>query len=258
MFNLTDSPLKILSAYHLEWGKQHTFVKPRPYNALSLRLKGRAEFSHGENTCNVGSGDIILMPKNYHYVLKSFENEEVLVIHFETDKEFKDMQTFTPTDSQVFLSLFSQVLTAFNERPVGYMQKIYSLFYQILENLELQNNQTADHLSPSVKQIENSVNFLKSNFSNPFLTIDFLAKKSAVSTTYYRKIFGMLYGISPLKYLTEIRLSHANALLKSGYHTVEETATKCGFLDPKYFATCYKKKYGVSPRKDIPKLFKKI
>ena len=258
MFNLIDCSIKILSAYHLEWGKQHTFVKPRPYDAISIRIKGKAEFSHGKNSYKVNIGDMIFMPKNYHYVLKSLENEEVLVVHFETDKDFNDIKTFTPTEPQVFSSLFSQIISAFNERPVGYMQKIYSLFYQILENIELQKQQTETDNSELVKQIESTVNYLKANFSDSSITVDFLSKMAAVSTTYYRKIFNKLYGVSPVKFLSELRLSHARSLLKSGYHTVEETAIKCGFSDSKYFATCYKKKFKITPGKDIPKLFKKI
>lgn len=258
MFNAIHFSVKIISAHHLEWGKQHAYVKPRPYDAISFRVKGKSEFTHGENTYKVKSGDIIYVPKNYYYVLNSFEDEEVLVIHFETDVEFKNMLTFTATDDKIISSLFLQAVKAFNERPVGYMQKMYSLFYQILEQIELQKSQAATFNSDTIKQIENSVNYIKSNFYDNSLTIEKLAIKSAVSTTYYRKIFNKLYGVSPIKYLTDVRLSHANALLKSGYHTVEETATKCGFSDSKYFATCYKKKYGMSPGKDIPKLFKKI
>lgn len=259
MFNSLDFSVKILSAHHLEWGKQNTFAKPRPFDALSFRVKGKALFSH-DNTCfPVESGDIVFMPKNYHYILRSFQNEEVLVIHFNADTDFKELLTFTPTDQQIFLSLFTQAVVAFNERPAGYIQRIYSLFYQILENIELQKQQTYAHNnSNTVEQIENSINYLKSNFSDTTLTVQTLAKKATVSTTYYRKIFNKLYGVSPIKFITEIRLTHAKALLKSGYHTVEETAIKCGFSDPKYFATCYKKKYGISPGRDIPKLFKKI
>ena len=57
-------------------------------------------------------------------------------------------------------------------------------------------------------------------------------------------------GLSFHKYLVTVRLNKALNLLTSGYEiSVEEVALKVGFSDPKYFATCFKKHYGISPSK---------
>ena len=68
--------------------------------------------------------------------------------------------------------------------------------------------------------------------------------------SYINRIIKRETGLSFHKYLVSVRLNKAFGLLTSGYEiSVEEVALKVGFTDPKYFATCFKKHYGISPSK---------
>lgn len=67
-------------------------------------------------------------------------------------------------------------------------------------------------------------------------------------TTIYNKIKA-LSGESINEYIRVRRLSKAKELLESRRYTISEVAYMTGFSDPKYFSTCFKKQYGISPSK---------
>ncbi len=65
-------------------------------------------------------------------------------------------------------------------------------------------------------------------------------------TTFYKK-FKSLTGITPVEFVKDRRLDKAKAYLDSGEVNVSEAAYNSGFNNPKYFSTCFKERFGVSP-----------
>jgi len=54
-------------------------------------------------------------------------------------------------------------------------------------------------------------------------------------------------GISPNKYMMEMRMSTAAELILDGRFNISEVSYKVGFLDQSYFNKCFKRQYGVAP-----------
>lgn len=258
MLNVRNLTIKNLSAHKMSWGKQKKYAYPRPFNALSLRVKGQANFTHAGKTYFVKENDLVFVPKNYDYTLHSLKDESVIVIHFDSDVVFNDIITFSPKESEIILQLFSEIEKTYREEKIGFNYKMCSLFYQILEQIELQQKAEINSKNTVIEHFYKSINYLKTSFSNPEITISTLAKISGVSETYYRKLFARIFGVSPLKYINNLRLSQASSMLKTGYYSIEQVANQCGYTDSKYFTTSYKKLYGHPPGKDVPKIFKKI
>lgn len=77
-------------------------------------------------------------------------------------------------------------------------------------------------------------------------------------STLYRKIKALL-GISPSELIKNIRLKHACQIMERDKSiSVTEVAFSTGFSDPRYFATCFKAEFGVTPseyqkQRDEPK-----
>ena len=68
---------------------------------------------------------------------------------------------------------------------------------------------------------------------------------------YFRKLFKKEMGISPLKYLTQIRISHAKRLLRLKHRSgmsIQEISWLSGFQDSLYFSRVFKKVTGVPPQ----------
>lgn len=77
---------------------------------------------------------------------------------------------------------------------------------------------------------------------NTFAERLFMSKSSL-----YRKIKTMT-GLSPVEFIRNIKLKHACLKLKDPSISIAEVAYSSGFSDPKYFTTCFKTEFGMTPR----------
>lgn len=85
------------------------------------------------------------------------------------------------------------------------------------------------------------------NYKSSELSIQKLAEKSFMSEVYFRKLFKEEFGVSPQKYIVNLRIQHAVGLISAGYHSLKEVAQLSGYDDYKYFSVEFKKAMGVSP-----------
>lgn len=77
--------------------------------------------------------------------------------------------------------------------------------------------------------------------------IDTVAETVAMGrTTFYRKFKG-LTGLAPVEFVREMRLKRAKQLLDAGTGNISEIAYSVGFNNAKYFSTCFKAQFGVTP-----------
>ena len=74
-----------------------------------------------------------------------------------------------------------------------------------------------------------------------------MAAQTGWSEVYFRRAFRAAFGTSPLAYIRRVRLENAKALLRTGYYSVTETATRCGFDSVSYFSYTFRRETGVTP-----------
>lgn len=90
------------------------------------------------------------------------------------------------------------------------------------------------------------------NYSQPGYALDEFIRGLPFHYDYLRKLFKKETGMSPLEYMTSLRMKSAERLLTTiwtnGY-TIAEIAQMCGFEDALYFSRVFKKYYGCSPSK---------
>lgn len=138
------------------------------------------------------------------------------------------------------------------------MDVLIARIHSLIINRQKRNTEFRSSLSINPKNYEsNSIdaNFLKDainvveeNLSNFDFTHDDLFDALHTSkSTLYRKIKS-LTGFSPSEFIRNIRLKHACLMLKNGTGNISEIAYDVGFNDPKYFSTCFKNEFGMTPR----------
>ena len=86
-----------------------------------------------------------------------------------------------------------------------------------------------------------------SNNSFKAINIDDLLKQSFMTKSYFITQFKKLFNISPMQYLTLVRLEQAKLLLSKTTETITDIALKVGFNNPVYFAEVFSKTVGVAP-----------
>ena len=95
-----------------------------------------------------------------------------------------------------------------------------------------------------VKQI---TEIIEDNLSDPELSVRLLYSSAGMSrTAFYHKLKSLI-NLSPAEFIRMIRLNKAKELLLERRYNVNEVAYMCGFTDPKYFSTSFKKQFGKSP-----------
>jgi AraC family transcriptional regulator, dual regulator of chb operon len=75
-----------------------------------------------------------------------------------------------------------------------------------------------------------------------------LLELAAVSHGYLARSMQRHHRMTPVEFVTSVRLRHAAALLTSTPASVSEVAQRCGFSTQSYFTRCFRRTHGVSPR----------
>jgi AraC family transcriptional regulator, glycine betaine-responsive activator len=83
----------------------------------------------------------------------------------------------------------------------------------------------------------------------PTLSIEALAARLGLSTRRLERLFGRTFGMPPKRYYDLIRLHRARKLLVETDLPVTEVALRCGYLSPTQFSACFRKRFGLSPRR---------
>ena len=101
--------------------------------------------------------------------------------------------------------------------------------------------------SAPVEQIRLSIT---RNFADPNYALDEFIRQMPFNYDYLRKLFKKEIGMSPLEYLTKLRMNSAEKLLTAMWtneYSINEVAQMCGYDDALYFSRVFKKHFGCSP-----------
>jgi AraC-like DNA-binding protein len=96
---------------------------------------------------------------------------------------------------------------------------------------------------PYIKKV---VNFCRDHLREP-IGVDDMAKAAKLSRFHFTRQFYESRGISPGRFLNELRLQEASRLVQDSNLPVKDIARRCGFSDANYFCKVFRKSFGVSP-----------
>lgn len=82
---------------------------------------------------------------------------------------------------------------------------------------------------------------------NDNITIEDLAAKIHLNKSYFIRKFKLKFGISPLKYLMNIKLNNSKIFLRDTNYAIEEIAFLCGFCSSSHFSLIFKREFGITP-----------
>ena len=109
------------------------------------------------------------------------------------------------------------------------------------------NVSVLEHPTIDEQFLNDTVNIIQEYLSEPNFDVIFLAKKLNMSkSSLYRKI-KTLTDLSPSDFIRNIKLKQACQMLRDKSITISEVAYLTGFSDPKYFSTCFKNEFSITP-----------
>ena len=97
-------------------------------------------------------------------------------------------------------------------------------------------------------RVDEAKDFIDRNYDRNELNLDMAADHAGMSKYYMCKEFHRKFGVSPGKYLRELRISRACSLLmtKKDY-TLQEIAGMVGYSNDNYFGKVFRAEKGISP-----------
>lgn len=101
--------------------------------------------------------------------------------------------------------------------------------------------------SEPVVRIRDSI---QKNYVNPDYALDEFIGSLPFHYDYLRRLFKKEMGVSPLEYMTSLRMKNAEWLLSTAWVNgcaISEIAHMCGFANALYFSRVFRKYYGCSP-----------
>ena len=94
---------------------------------------------------------------------------------------------------------------------------------------------------------------IEQNFSNPELSVDYLAEQLCISRSGLFAKIKSLANITPNELIQLVRLKKAAVLLTENQYRISEISYMVGFNNPSYFAKCFQKQFGMKPGEFLEK-----
>lgn len=215
---------------------------------------GEIELDFGNSVIIVSAGEMSLIPSGtvYSYRLPSAKRTEKYWFHFDfavqNDRTFSGLtlkNKITVTDGEYVQNLFETVLgNAVSDSPASVAATVGAVNMLVAYYLEKSNSRRA---SLSENDIELAVKAAEERLDCD-LTLRELADEVHLSPNYFTRKFRERMGVSPMKYVTLLKIERAKALLENTDLTVGEIMSQTGFYDAAYFSRLFKANTGYPPR----------
>ncbi|MBN2640465.1 MAG: helix-turn-helix domain-containing protein [Victivallales bacterium] len=131
---------------------------------------------------------------------------------------------------------------------LGYRFHSLSIFMNIVYELsEFFSFSSQQEHPKDLFKLGQLLSFINYNYRRP-LRVKYLAQRMSISEMSLYRLFSCNLGTSPMGYINNLRISHAQKFLLNTNNSIAQIAEDVGIPDSNYFSRCFRKSTGVSPR----------
>ena len=260
-FHITSAlPLQTLRGIGMHHITSHDYhwdnrVRKNSYVLLQYTISGKGSFQTPDHTYPQQTGDLFLVqvPGDSQYSLPdNSEYWDVLYLEFSSEclpllyhihqscGPAFHLEASSPLPEQMKQlyadAISNQLASVFDNSKSAYAFLLDLADYAL------------EHPALSSPRVTLAKNYLDSHYYTTDLNLDEVADAVGLSKYHLCREFNHLYGISPGKYLANLRLQKSCALLlQSRQHTIAEIASLVGFSNDNYFCKVFRKAFGTTP-----------
>jgi AraC-like DNA-binding protein len=239
---------KILLATFVKAGQGALLHKNRPSHGLVLYQSGADAYDFGTGKPLVAkAGDLIYLPKGSDYAVAPMPQGSCYTINFDISEQIAfEPFVFRSKNGVDLLAVFRAAEKAWKSKKQGYVMKCKEAIYHTVCQLQSEYHEgyakgnKADMIAPALSRIHDG-------YTTEALRISELAALCKMTPEYFRALFRKFHGVSPLKYINDLKLTHAAELIESGEYSITEVAGLSGFADASHFSREFKKHFGIPP-----------
>ncbi|MRX71155.1 AraC family transcriptional regulator [Bacillus lacus] len=255
----------IAQLWSVGWDKQTSSVynwsgtkrKDTGKYILQYTLSGRGtiEIDGRHHDLNPGQAFAVSSPSDYRYFLpKNSDKWEFIYITLiggEAERCWQTMIdkaghiiTFHPESAPI--RLLKEIYDEAAGRRITNAYHGSSLAYRFLMELYHYMGNLNKQMDQWPKQIVSAVLYAKHHFQEN-ISPDEMALAAGLSRYHFSRLFKKTTGLTPIQYLTRIRILKAIELLQMTKYTVDEVALMSGYTNANYLNKVFRKHTGLSP-----------
>lgn len=273
----SDSPYPGLRYYR--------FSRPMEYRKTQLLMPGIVVVLQGRKTARFGSHSLAYDESNYLVlggetvcdgtIVEADPDHPYLAIHLDLPpdilvKAFIALaDTRSPTQSadvaaetfvapidpkviEAFIRLLPAIEDAADRRLIAPLV-VEEIIVRLLRSEAAAAIRGAAGMTRTASRIQTAMGFIREHFSQA-LSVDQLAEHVAMSASHFSHCFREISGISPMRYLRNVRLDEARALMLGTGMRAGEAAEKVGFESTAHFAREFKSRFDASPTEYVRRM----
>ena len=221
-------------------------------NELIFHISGDVTVFFDGLTLETRPGSIRFLPKSEvsHYEVVRHKPGDCIDIFFQSDRPVaSEAFVIDVSRSERMERLFKRIFAVWVAKEDGYRHECIALLYSIFAELEKKSYFSTQKFS----KIKPAVDMIHSSFLQKTPSVGELSVLCGISESYLKQLFGEKYGISPKKYMIQLKINHACELLRMDRYSVAQVAELCNFSDVYFFSRQFKEYTGITPTQFIKK-----
>lgn len=229
---------------------------------LYYMAKGSTTYYIGDKIYHIKEGDFAFIPKGILHKTDyetSQHNERVLLTFYDWifTSELQAIREELCRSRIIYVKedkrpLFEALLHQIEEEAKSqdkYMDFLINLHItELLVQLCRHKDDHKPALSGDDQTLYRISKYISTHFQDP-ITLDELSLIFSVSKSHLSRKFKEYTGIGINEYITYVRISNAEKLLKETTLPITQISAQCGYSDSNYFSTAFKKIRGITPKR---------
>ena len=219
---------------------------------LLYLISGRFDVTTPSGQATVNEDEMIVIPPREPYkICCSGETIYFLCVHFTGSHINQILEeagiSLFPNKNRLHTNnhmqlRFKAIFEAFAKDDM-FRQKELAL---LTERMIIEAGRSIKNYSENSLSLSKSIRFLNENYTEQIKIPD-LAQMEAMCVTAYNKSFKNQTGITPSKYIIELRMRMAIQYLETSNLSIKEISSMCGYTNFNFFARVFKKHTGYAP-----------
>lgn len=189
---------------------------------------------------SVSVGECVVIKQGQEHRFKADEAARFVVV---------DMNTLPTNLAQGSQQVFDinqplQSFLLFVEKQLAHQvhPQIEQLLFQLFEQL-LTEQTLGYQIDPRIRRAQT---YITEHLESP-LCIHTLSQQAHLSATQFKTLFKRYAGVSPMNYITQLRMEKAKALLTHSDLPIQQIAEQVGYSDLSAFSRRFRQHFGLSP-----------
>ncbi len=259
-----EDPLLLTFAEKKNGPREEAYAHKHPHMEIFYFKSGSGVFECGDCSVSIRAHDLVVVNADCEHFQYSDDSDGPLVyynftvdrLHIEgalhngiSESPFEH-HSFENSNNEIY-AMIQKILSELQNKQYDYYSKVQALFTILLIDLirlfhAPRVTSESAHKMNTKKLLLQTKEYIDMHFAEA-LSLEQLTRISLMQKSYFMHQFKKHFGVSPIKYLNQVRIENAKIQLISTDKPITEIAADVGFNTPAYFSEMFLRASGMTP-----------